>query len=107
MDNMTIESGLKLEQLQRTVEGLRSDVNALTAVISMDLSKPMRVRDIEEMYGLAKGSTYTYNRIFLPDFGMQAGVSKHRGLWTKKEVLEWNSRPIAERQREYDLMVLA
>lgn len=104
MEEQLIQANLELKQLKASVDGLRSEINRLTSIITMDQQKIMKAKDVEELYGLAKGSCYTYNRIYLPNFGVRKGISKHALSWTKEEVLTWNSRSVEDRQREYDML---
>lgn len=89
----------KIDQLEQQVGMLRSEISKLTAAISMENTRPMRARDIEDYYGLPRSSSYSYNRIYLPEFGMAEGVEVKKNVWTRQEVFEWNSIPMRERNR--------
>ncbi len=90
----------KIDQLEQQVGLLRAEIAKLTAAVSMENTRPMKARDIEDYYGLPRSSSYSYNRIYLPDFGMSEGIEAKKNVWTRKEVFEWNSIPMKERARK-------
>lgn len=95
---MVLEKINIIESLRDEVRSLRDQVAMLYAAVTMEGTKTMRAKDIEEMYGLAKNSTYSYNRLYLPNFGYAEGFGTRKMSWTKQEVLEWNQIPIVQRE---------
>ena len=60
---------------------------------------PMSVKDVAEMYGKTRTAMYATYRYLLPNFGLDE-TGNVVNEWTRGEVIEWNSRPIADRKRE-------
>ena len=98
---------MNITELGDLVISLTAKVDALSRQVELlsgcnpELTVKLGPHQIEEMYGLAGNSIYTYNRSYLPDYGYKEGPNgKLIKRWTRKEVLEWNLRPLNEREEE-------
>lgn len=60
---------------------------------------PMTVKDVAEMYGKARTGMYSTYRYLLPNYGVDADGTVVNE-WTRREVIEWNSKPLAARKKE-------
>lgn len=92
--------------LEEEIEEIKQTLNEIRELIGGN-TQIMTVKDIAAFYNKTRTAMYTTYRYLLPNFGLTKDGKNTIKEWTRKEVIEWNSRPLQERKDELKNMVRA
>ena len=92
--------------LEEEIDEIKQTLNEIRELLGGN-SQIMTVKEIAAFYNKPRTSMYSSYRYLLPNFGLSKDGKETIGEWTRKEVIEWNSRPLQERKDELKNMVRA